>query len=263
MCGTTVNIYADLPFHKIKNTSKFKAAVAGDRIEGQFKNQQSFFFESYCKHIYATNRPSKSEDDTYGWYKRWVLLHFKYRIPKEMQDKDLIKKLTTPQELSGILNLALGGLKLLKRDGGFDVGSIVEIQKEYEKQSSLVKEFVMENYHVDAGNESPDYVRPTEDVQGNFIEFLKSEEGWRLQYIKNEITNCGFKDRTIDLDKNNMDRWIVCGLLGRELAAMGVDNKKVSHKKTGTRPHCYVGLKLRVGYNNTTEDGFEKSALQK
>lgn len=258
--GKMVNIYADLPFKKIQNTSKFKAMIAGDRIEGQFKNQNSFYFEPYAKQIYSTNRIPKSEDDTYGWFKRWVLLHFTVSIPKELQDRQLVKKLTTPEELSGILNLALTGLKLLKRDNGFEVGSIQDIKREYEKQSSLVKEFVEENYQVDSGNESPEYSVPSERVQTEFMNWLKEDNGSRQQYLKSEITNSGTKNRDMDLDNNEMDRWLVCGLLGRELAAMGIGHKRKRDYKNGEYSYYYVGLKPRFPFTGIPLDEFQKSA---
>lgn len=257
--GKTVNIYADLPFQKIKNTSKFKASVAGDLIEGQFKNQNSFYFEPYAKQLYSTNRISKSDDDTYGWFKRWVLLHFKVRIEKELQDKELVKKLTTAEELSGVLNLALTGLRLLKRDGGFEVGSIQEIKREYEKQSNLVKEFVAENYQVDIGNESPEYSVSSERVQTEFINWLKEDNGSRQQYLKNEITNSGSEGRDMDLDNNEMDRWIVCGLLGRELVSTGIDHRRKRDYKNKEYSYYYTGLKARFSFTGIPLDGFQKS----
>ena len=200
--------------------ASLRLPITGDRIDGQFKNQPIFFFEPYATQIYSTNKPSKTDDDTYGWFRRWVLLHFKIRIPRHLQDRQLVNKVTTPEELSGILNLALAGLRLLIRDGGFKVGSIESIRKEYEKQSSLVREFVMENYHIDADNESEEYHVLTEEVQTGFINFLKEDEGQRLEDVKSELVNSGIKNREIDLD-NKVDKWIAIGLLGRELGSDG------------------------------------------
>jgi phage/plasmid-associated DNA primase len=152
--GKTANIFYDMHFEAIKDTSNFKASIVGDPIDGQFKNQPIFTFSSYAKQIYSTNRIPKSKEDTYAWFRRWVLLHFKNRVPKHLQDKDIISKLTTPQELSGILNLALAGLKLLIKEGEFETGAISETKRICEGQASLVNNFLQEGgYDFDVGNE--------------------------------------------------------------------------------------------------------------
>lgn len=250
--GKTANIYADLPFKAVKNTSIFKNSVAGDRIGGQFKNQPIFYFEPHATHVYSTNRLPKSDDDTYGWFKRWVLLHFKIIMPKYLQDRQFIKKVTTPEELSGILNLALAGLKLLMRDGGFDTGSLYEVKKEYERQSSLVKELIDDNYDVNVGKkDDPDYCVDTDQIHTEWINFLNKDD--RKQYIKNEIVDSGIKDRDIDLTKD-LDKWIAFGLLGRELAGMGIEHKRRYNKETGEKIYYYAGLKSKV--EKTIKEGW-------
>ena len=52
-------------------------------------------------------------------YKMWLILAFEKTFPVATKDTDLIHKLTTPEELSGLLSLALVGLKQLDKEGGF------------------------------------------------------------------------------------------------------------------------------------------------
>ncbi len=57
-----------------------------------------------------------------------------------------IEKLTTDSELSGLLNLALIGLRKLIDDGGFvNAGDVYEVQKEYESSTNSVKNFIEAN----------------------------------------------------------------------------------------------------------------------
>ena len=68
-----------------------------------------------AKLIYSANSlPSiKAEDDAF--YNRWVIIPFENSFYGH-EDTNLTEKLTTPEELSGILNFALSGLIRLKKN---------------------------------------------------------------------------------------------------------------------------------------------------
>jgi hypothetical protein len=59
------------------------------------------------------------------------------------KDTNLINKLTTPDELSGLLNLSLIALRRLKKDGGFRDISVEKVRKEYEYNANTVKAIVI------------------------------------------------------------------------------------------------------------------------
>ena len=71
------------------------------------------------------------------------------------KDTNLINKLTIPDELSGLLNLALISLKQLKKDGGFRDISVEKVRKEYEYNSNTVKAFLDDRCVIDLT--APDY----------------------------------------------------------------------------------------------------------
>lgn len=51
--------------------------------------------------------------------KRWIILLFDRVFQGEDKDTNLIEKLTTEEELSSLLNLAIIALKQLIKDNGF------------------------------------------------------------------------------------------------------------------------------------------------
>jgi putative DNA primase/helicase len=55
-----------------------------------------------------------------AYYGRWLLIPFENQVDEKEQDKTLAKKITTKEELSGLLNWALVGLKRLFENNMFN-----------------------------------------------------------------------------------------------------------------------------------------------
>jgi P4 family phage/plasmid primase-like protien len=142
MYGKIINTYADNPSTSLQDVGLFKALVSGDRITGQHKYGKLFTFRNCSKLIFSGNTIPLSEgEDELAYFKRWVILPFDAIISDEKQDRDLIKKLTTPENLSALFNLASVGLDLLKREG-FEKVPIQVIREEYNRQSVSLTSFV-------------------------------------------------------------------------------------------------------------------------
>ncbi|HEY7570290.1 MAG TPA: hypothetical protein VH796_02875 [Nitrososphaeraceae archaeon] len=60
---------------------------------------------------------------------------------EDAKDVNLIHKITTNDELSGLLNLVLVGLRQLEKDGGFRDIPVEDIKKDYERKSNTVMHF--------------------------------------------------------------------------------------------------------------------------
>lgn len=111
--GKKLNTYGDLPAIPIKDTGIFKNLTGQDTIDAENKYEQIFSFRNRAKLLYSANRLPmlKYEDDAF--YNRWIIIPFENSIYGK-EDPDLTAKLTTPTELSGILNFGLEGLKRLR-----------------------------------------------------------------------------------------------------------------------------------------------------
>ena len=112
--GKLANIFADLSAKRLQDVEAFKVLASGDRISAERKFEDSFEFEPTAKLIFSANTPPKpTEDMENAYYKRWMLILFNLRkycyVCKKpiVKDPDLVEKLTTDEELSGLLSLAL------------------------------------------------------------------------------------------------------------------------------------------------------------
>ena len=151
-----VNTYAYLEADKLINTGRFKTLVSGDSIRVQKKHQYAFSFRNYAKLIFSTNKIPESEDRSYAYYRRWVILSFDRVFEGQDEDTGLIKKLTTAHDLSGLLNLALKGLKKLTKEGGFKDVSVEKTKQQYEHNACIVRQFIDEQCIIDLNN-YPEY----------------------------------------------------------------------------------------------------------
>lgn len=115
-----LNYFDDLEDKDLNSTGGFKVATGGGTITAEYKFGDSFQFRNFAKLLFACNKipPIKDVDDK-AYYDRWLLIEFENIVPKNKQDNFLADKLTTPEELSGILNWALEGLKRLLKNGKF------------------------------------------------------------------------------------------------------------------------------------------------
>ncbi|MCZ2808294.1 MAG: phage/plasmid primase, P4 family, partial [Candidatus Bathyarchaeota archaeon] len=139
------DIAPDIPRDKIEDSSAFKNLTGGDLLTAEKKFRNPFRFVNYAKLIFSANKLPYSKDKTYAYYRRWMLILFNIRFGDGGQpvDKRMLEKITTPEELSGILNWALEGLKRLNEQGDFTGRmSVAETEKYYERLVSPVYMFL-------------------------------------------------------------------------------------------------------------------------
>ena len=149
-----INIYDDLSADDLKDAGGFKIATGGGYITAEYKFGDSFQFMTFAKNIFSTNRiPNVKDINDDAYYERWIPLCFDNQIAKDKQDKFLFEKLTTGEELSGILNWALEGLDRLLSNGKFSYNNnSEEIKLIMQRQNNPLIAFVFEVLEHQDGN---------------------------------------------------------------------------------------------------------------
>ena len=106
-----VNITGDLPQKALGDTGLLKELTGNDVIEAEVKNANSRLnFNNTCRLLASMNKlPPSPSDKTDAWYNRLLIIPFEIVIPKEKQDKNLIKKFN----LTGVFNWMVEGLQRL------------------------------------------------------------------------------------------------------------------------------------------------------
>lgn len=132
--GKMVNLAGDLSYHELKETGMLKMLISRDSISAKRKFLRILHFVNYSKLIFACNELPKIYDITDGFWTKWVLLEFPYkfitqkemdklpereRVNKKIINPDIIQEISTPDELSGLLNKALESLDEILQHNNF------------------------------------------------------------------------------------------------------------------------------------------------
>lgn len=170
--GKLANIYADLSPQALRDTGVFKTLTGEDTIIAERKFKSSFQFKNYAKLIFSCNKLPEVYDESDAFFARWIIIDFPNKFEGDKADKNLLEKLTTPEELSGLLNLALDGLKRLLERGEFSYSvSTEKMREQYIKMSDPVNAFVTDMIEIDPN----DYV-PKRELYLAFCQFCRENK---------------------------------------------------------------------------------------
>lgn len=145
LAGKLANLCPDLGDKIIEDSSMFKRLVSGDRFAVERKYAHPFMMTNFARLIFATNGFPLSKDTTEAYLRRWVLVRFPNEFNGANRDTMLRFKLTTQEELSGLLNKAIAGLKRLMTKGAFsEPKSVIKELEEYQLYNDSAKAFIDE-----------------------------------------------------------------------------------------------------------------------
>jgi len=150
--GKLANIHSDISGSELSSTGTFKMLTGGDTIEGQRKYKDPVEFKNFAKLIYACNNLPSTEDTTKAFFRRWILIDFPYVFDEhsEKTDPNIIEKLITPEQMSGLLNWALDGLERVLNSGKFSTTDTRKnIEEKWLRQSDSLKSFFSECVDVE------------------------------------------------------------------------------------------------------------------
>lgn len=126
------------------DTALFKQLVSGEPVEARLPYGDPFTLTDYAKLIFNCNELPSDVEHTNAYFRRFMIVPFEITIPENEQDKELSKKIID-NELDGVFNWVLDGLKRLLDQKGFTKSEEVERQKEkYKRNSDTVLSFVDE-----------------------------------------------------------------------------------------------------------------------
>ncbi len=138
--GKMLNTYGDLPETVVMDVGYFKSLTGEDTVEGEKKFKDAFSFVNTAKLVYSANKLPKLKIDDQAYYNRWIIFPFDNSFLHK-EDTSLTNRLTTPEELSGILNLALEGLARL-RGNNWKLSYTLDSAAMYRRSSNPVLAFL-------------------------------------------------------------------------------------------------------------------------
>jgi len=144
--GKLACISGDIPSQPLQYTGHIKTITGGDLIPAEHKNLAPFDFVNHAKLIFSANQVPETWDSSRAFFRRFRIIDFpnqfsptdKNFIPRDL----LLKQILSETEKSGILNLALDGLKRLRKQGHLTGETTIdEKRSEYVRRSDPAQYF--------------------------------------------------------------------------------------------------------------------------
>lgn len=222
LIGKQINIRADIGRHKIRDFEKIKELIGRDKIRVQQKYIASHTIMNNAKMMFAANEAPIITDASEGAGRRIRIMTTigKFRQGDEGFDRHIIDKLTTPKELSGLINHAIAGLARLIERGNFE--SVAKNAEDNIQKWSLMSKPI---YHfvedcVEITGIADDEVR-TDDLYDVYKEWLV-ENGLSTTTAQTFIKMFGDKMRTEGVTKKRRRTKGVAGNSQRYYAFCGL-----------------------------------------
>jgi P4 family phage/plasmid primase-like protien len=187
LVGKNCNLDVELSAGKIEDTAILKKITGRQLVRVEQKNQEAFDAKIYAKIWLSANKIPYTNDQTDAWYRRNIIVSFptKFDVKEDMekgvrkQDPDRVDKLITEEELSGIFNVMMNGLRnILMNKGIFTNDKTFEERRtKYQSVLDPVQGFL--NTAID--KESRETDRTSKD--NTYLAFVKHCEIYRLTVL--------------------------------------------------------------------------------
>jgi len=157
--GKMANISGDINKTALKNAGNFKKATGRDLLGARRKFLNRLNFVNYAKMVFCANELPKIWEDTDAMWRRWLLFEFPFTFVGDVEyerlgedkgnfrlgDPNIIEAITTPNELSGLLNKALDALRRIHKKGDFSYSkNTAEVRKMWIRKSDSFTCFMMD-----------------------------------------------------------------------------------------------------------------------
>lgn len=162
-----VNLAGDISNETIKDASWFKGLSGRDTIGADRKFLNKLYFTNYSKLIFSANELPKTYDISPAFWNRWIILEFPYtfksqkeidsmptseRLNVKLMDEEIINKITTEEEMSGLLNWSLDGLDNLLKQRDFSYSkSVNDVRDFWIRKSDSFMAFCLDELDFDNG----------------------------------------------------------------------------------------------------------------
>lgn len=159
--SSTTNDIASLEGHRfimasesnkgvVIDEARLKSLTGGDPISARYLYKEHFTFKPSGKIFLGINHRPIVKDDSYGFWRRVLLIDFPVQFNEASADKELDKKLN--EELPGILNWAIEGCLLWQKSGLMIPDCVKIATEQYKFDSNPLQDMVAAYCAVEQGN---------------------------------------------------------------------------------------------------------------
>lgn len=137
----------------VLSSSEVKNMTGNDMIKARFLHENSFNFMPQFKMFINTNHLPRVTDPTVFSSGRVKVIPFERHFEPEEQDRTLKQTLMQPENLSGILNWCIEGLRRMQAEGLEAPASVLAATGDYEKSNDKMAMFFADRLEADSEGE--------------------------------------------------------------------------------------------------------------
>ena len=174
--GKLVNLSMDINATAFKKISILKALSGRDPITAKRKFMSPIVFKNYAKLVFGANDLPRTFETKDSFWERWILLEFPYTFtdqrtidkakgtPREsslkLRDPDIIERIISEKEMTGLLNFAIEGLHRLLKQGNYSYKHDPdEVKSLWMRKSDSFGAFFLDYLEVPRSGDSENVIR--------------------------------------------------------------------------------------------------------
>ena len=173
----SINLGDDISGQYIGDDSKFKKVIAGNDILLEQKGKDAFTYKPYAKHIFSCNTMPRFDDKTGAIKDRLIFVIFPtvYSVENGNLKPNIVKEMTSNDNMEGLLVLALKNLKEILKNNKFTYSHKSEsCLNEFDKDNNPILYFIEEIQENSWLNEKAFNNMPVADAYERYIKFCQS-----------------------------------------------------------------------------------------
>jgi putative DNA primase/helicase len=173
--GKYANIHDDISAQEIRRTGILKQIIAGDPIEVEHKCQPRFTMREPHPILYfSANQLPEVEDLSDAWMRRWEYVdwnqEFNVNSDGSGADRELVDKLTTREELEGLLLILIRAARNIKQTRQLSrERTINEVREEWVRRSDITLAFFKTTIEPEAEG-----LIPKDQLLADYLEYCKT-----------------------------------------------------------------------------------------
>lgn len=168
-----------------------KKLTGGDEVTARFLFQEEFNFYPQLKLWWAFNHPPGLRDLTHSLMRRLKLIPFTEKIGDAEKIDQRVLLETFRQELPGIFNWAIEGLKDFQKDGLKDIETVSIAVKEFKEEQDILHDWLNDNcYVVERDANSPAAL--SQDVRTAASQLYQNYKLWATTRNEKIMSNTKF-----------------------------------------------------------------------
>ncbi len=176
------------PKKMLFDVSRLKTFTGGDTVTARNPYEKSVEFVPCFKLFMNTNYLPVVTDNTLFSSGRVCVITFDRHFTEEEQDRTLKNRLRTPENVSGILNWCLEGLKIYQREGIVVPQCVKQATRDYSESQDKINQFIVDTLEEKTGG-----VLAVKDIYPKYSEWCKNN-GYGVEGKKSFIEELKSKD---------------------------------------------------------------------